>query len=100
ITSRRRHTISDRDWSSDVCSSDLAEADKAAEKALAIKPESAPDHLEIARRLEDIPRLSKWAEAEYRQVLTIVMPGSQHDFTARRSEERRVGKEWWALGGR
>jgi tetratricopeptide (TPR) repeat protein len=60
-----------------------AEADKAAGKALAIKPESAPEHLEIARRLEDIPRLSKWAEAEYRQVLTIVMPGSQHDFTAR-----------------
>src|SRR5262245_50404708 len=60
-----------------------AEADKTAEKALAIKPESAPEHLEIARRLEDIPRLSKWAEAEYRQVLTIVMPGSQHDFTAR-----------------
>jgi hypothetical protein len=60
-----------------------AKADSAAEKALAIKPESAPDHLEIARRLEDIPRLSKWAEAEYRQVLTIVMPGSQHEFTAR-----------------
>src|SRR5947207_13143998 len=60
-----------------------AEADKAAEKALAIKPESASEHLEIARRLEDIPRLSKWAEAEYRQVLTIVMPGSQHDFSAR-----------------
>ncbi len=60
-----------------------AEAEKAAEKALAIKPESASDHLEIARRLEDIPRLSKWAEAEYRQVLAIVMPGSQHDFTAR-----------------
>ncbi len=59
------------------------EADKAAEKALAIKPESASEHLEIARRLEDTPRLSKWAEAEYRQVLTIVMPGSQHDFSAR-----------------
>src|SRR3989440_3043015 len=27
FSSRRRHTISDRDWSSDVCSSDLAEAD-------------------------------------------------------------------------
>jgi tetratricopeptide (TPR) repeat protein len=60
-----------------------AEADKAAEKALAIKPESAAEHLEIARKLEDIPRLSKWAEAEYRQVLSIVMPGSQHDFSAR-----------------
>ena len=24
FSSRRRHTISDRDWSSDVCSSDLA----------------------------------------------------------------------------
>src|SRR5216683_4179452 len=26
FSSRRRHTISDRDWSSDVCSSDLASA--------------------------------------------------------------------------
>src|SRR6478672_12987140 len=30
FSSRRRHTRSDRDWSSDVCSSDLAEVDKCA----------------------------------------------------------------------
>src|SRR2546428_7151093 len=29
FSSRRRHTISDRDWSSDVCSSDLARDDYA-----------------------------------------------------------------------
>src|SRR5712664_1190535 len=30
VSRRRRHTISDRDWSSDVCSSDLEKADQSA----------------------------------------------------------------------
>src|SRR2546428_2935669 len=40
FSSRRRHTRSDRDWSSDVCSSDLVRVPVAAGGAFA-----APDHL-------------------------------------------------------
>src|SRR5206468_7511424 len=67
FSSRRRHTRSDRDWSSDVCSSDLRGGDRTG-----------------LRRLAPVPRPAARAEA----------PGQ-----ARRSEERRVGKEcrsrWW-----
>src|SRR2546421_11059038 len=38
FSSRRRHTRSDRDWSSDVCSSDLAAARTAWERATPVGP--------------------------------------------------------------
>src|SRR5439155_16177590 len=59
------------------------EADKVAEKALALKPEVAREHLQMARELDETPRLAKWAEAEYRQVLASATAGSQEDFSAR-----------------
>src|SRR5699024_11935560 len=43
VSSRRRHTRSKRDWSSDVCSSDLARRDKqTAEKAVYLFAVSSP----------------------------------------------------------
>src|SRR5699024_11820877 len=92
FSSRRRHTRSKRDWSSDVCSSDLrsfhcpgicfctvggfsAAGFHAAGKPAAKKEQGQ----EISR--EKIPRFSS---------LSLSHP---------RSEERRVGKEWrssWA----
>lgn len=59
------------------------QAELAAGKALALKPESVEDHLVIAHELEDIPFLAKWAEGEYRQVVQIATPGSRHDFLGR-----------------
>src|SRR2546421_4090986 len=45
FSSRRRHTRSDRDWSSDVCSSDLS------------RIENGDDNIGIAGR--DVPRLRR-----------------------------------------
>src|SRR5438105_8408068 len=66
FSSRRRHTRSTRDWSSDVCSSDLSEA-------VAIS---------LWDRKEDADNYNRDI---YPQVLTTLAKV--------RSEERRVGKE-------
>src|SRR5438128_9674358 len=63
FSSRRRHTRCYRDWSSDVCSSDLPPA-----------PPARPAPLQATPRKPSRPQASrKWASS--------------------RSEERRVGKE-------
>src|SRR2546422_7376143 len=80
FSSRRRHTRCSRDWSSDVCSSDLPQ-----------QP--------FTRTLPLLTRLSHWA---FRAVLrgwillmrVLVWLGGRVDWqTGGRSEERRVGKE-------
>src|SRR5438874_12769564 len=84
FSSRRRHTISLRDWSSDVCTSDLppsraSRRDRSRREVLRYQTTDrgcAP----AARR----PRLSAARRPRARE----------------RSEERRVGKEWrcrWSL---
>src|SRR2546421_9406620 len=66
FSSRRRHTRSDRDWSSDVCSSDLLIVD--------------------GNPLQDVRALSS--------ISTVFMKGERVVRTELfRSEERRVGKE-------
>src|SRR5699024_11648955 len=65
FSSRRRHTRSKRDWSSDVCSSDLKEV-------------AAKDGLEI----------------EIKVFSDYIIPNTALDEGQLRSEERRVGKEW------
>src|SRR5206468_8520329 len=71
FSSRRRHTRSDRDWSSDVCSSDLrfVQLDEKGAKEIAKDPAGYKASLEaslaVLRRVDWTPR----------------------------SEERRVGKE-------
>src|SRR5438067_4365969 len=74
FSSRRRHTRSKRDWSSDVCSSDLCNI------------------LSMLRILQHFGAL---------HIATIVLPGGQQKMALQeclscpqeRSEERRVGKE-------
>src|SRR5690606_40330012 len=73
FSSRRRHTRFSRDWSSDVCSSDLRHTcRRQARRGRLLRPPSP------ARGRTALPRSSRSA----------------------RSEERRVGKEcrsrWWA----
>src|SRR5690606_39630569 len=92
FSSRRRHTRFSRDWSSDVCSSDLAETqqllDTAAEETGASQvkvtlpggPDIATVSLssgEAAAKVTDEDEFTAWVRDHY---------------ATERSEERRVGK--------
>src|SRR5207253_8435595 len=82
FSSRRRHTRWPRDWSSDVCSSDLSADIKASYDRLRAPPAGVSS--------PRAPTLASIATIETPDPLTVVF----------RSEERRVGKEcrsWWSL---
>src|SRR5207245_6635078 len=101
FSSRRRHTRCYRDWSSDVCSSDLWEVARATARDSAFVPALLSDILPPwARPRPDLsasrpaapppPVGTRWRQA--------VWPSNRP-----RSEERRVGKEgrgggWGGLG--
>src|SRR5687768_18563906 len=84
FSSRRRHTRCSRDWSSDVCSSDLVEA-----------PEVLTEHrgrveAGIGGHEHDLHLLGQ----------SRLEPAQRNRDVGHRSEERRVGKECrarWAL---
>src|SRR5207249_7704553 len=82
FSSRRRHTRSKRDWSSDVCSSDL-------EKIWDFQPGDDPLDREIAAQMRG-KRLPAIGNVEIS-----IMEETQSRW---RSEERRVGKEGRARG--
>src|SRR5690606_40303007 len=90
FSSRRRHTRFSRDWSSDVCSSDLL---------LALDP--GDDRRERADRdADDEQRLDEGREQLLHQAVPPPSgrPSGGSESKSRpanaRSEERRVGKEW------
>src|SRR5438067_10537036 len=92
FSSRRRHTRSKRDWSSDVCSSDLSELPHIVIRVLA--NESARHHVELLLdHLGDLARGERIAE------LPVVL-GDRLVPPRQRSEERRVGKECRSRWGR
>src|SRR2546422_4854678 len=83
FSSRRRHTRCSRDWSSDVCSSDLANG-----RAQLAKPTKEAQHMWMAPQLGE--------SADLREFITkITDKVASHILILdyRRSEERRVGKE-------
>src|SRR5207302_5320331 len=85
FSSRRRHTRFSRDWSSDVCSSDLFKTEAAHCNPVAHRerqPERAVARSSHAQRSAAAERQSESVGAD-----------------AARSEERRVGKEWSSGGG-
>src|SRR5438105_7278343 len=87
FSSRRRHTRSTRDWSSDVCSSDL--------NLLGIKEPAA---VQIAAVWIELLILAALAAVGFwrwnpQNLTTGVPPGSLGGVIGGRSEERRVGKE-------
>src|SRR5206468_9792140 len=92
--SRRRHTRSDRDWSSDVCSSDLrglaATANHFARESHMdeLADALALDPLEFRRRNIKDPRLRAVLDAAAARFGWGAAPRSEKG----RSEERRVGK--------
>src|SRR5206468_8929202 len=99
FSSRRRHTRSDRDWSSDVCSSDL-EKYKDDQKEI----ESEAHKLEQEVALEQ-KRADRFDLGEvFLEIALVVssitlLSGKRMFWQLGRSEERRVGKEcgcrWW-----
>src|SRR5437868_13495632 len=81
FSSRRRHTRSKRDWSSDVCSSDLDC------RGLVLLSPVRSEQYRVLTVCDSIVAEDERHAAELREVL-------DHP----RSEERRVGKEcrsWW-----
>src|SRR5206468_7823051 len=96
FSSRRRHTRSDRDWSSDVCSSDLELLDARG----------------VEVRGDDADLCGEWPIGQLREILLLQHSSGttglqkgvalSHEAVLNqlgRSEERRVGKEctarWW-----
>src|SRR5206468_6296585 len=92
FSSRRRHTRSDRDWSSDVCSSDLDARPRDPRRLLV----PAAGRLLLAHAAARLPalahRLLPGPPLEDRRRLAAV--ARAHPRRGARSEERRVGKEW------
>src|SRR5437868_12658500 len=91
FSSRRRHTRSKRDWSSDVCSSDLVHALDADELALDAGLQPFLDRLaaevpeiDLAEVDAQFGHLAKWAALEMRDLFDD-LPDSE--VPVRRSEE-------------
>src|SRR2546422_6998750 len=83
FSSRRRHTRCSRDWSSDVCSSDLSPmATRLVLLFLGALSLACAEERTVAPPLAP-PSLS----------LQGALPAAASQFYAQRSEERRVGKE-------
>src|SRR5690606_40611066 len=100
-----RHTRFSRDWSSDVCSSDLV-ADRHSITTLRVRY-AETDAMQVAYYANyfvwfevgrtDLLRQLGWTYREMEEA-GILLPVTEAD--CRRSEERRVGKERRAGGGR
>src|SRR5690606_39795067 len=86
FSSRRRHTRFSRDWSSDVCSSDLGLSGRGRQQ---IKPRTTGFPQQLDGQLFDAPALvvKKVKDCAFNPV------GIMAEITGQRSEERRVGKE-------
>src|SRR5690606_40642141 len=92
FSSRRRHTRFSRDWSSDVCSSDLKETlvvagqlinELVAKKGVKLLPVDS-EHSAIFQCLTG---------EESNPIEKIILTASGGPFRGKRSEERRVGKD-------
>src|SRR5207253_8106656 len=97
FSSRRRHTRWPRDWSSDVCSSDLQFTQRGWVNTLPSSVNIAADRAAVSAieaKLSGVARLSDCWETPSRVGVPVSRAAS-----ATRSEERRVGKEWRAQWG-
>src|SRR5205814_6392748 len=90
FSSRRRHTRCLSDWSSDVCSSDLAQASSATIRASGIPAEAAKENADVQLVLL---ALQPGEKTFYAFVIVFGIA-----FKNQRSEERRVGKECRSRG--
>src|SRR5207248_7754263 len=94
FSSRRRHTRSYGDWSSDVCSSDLSNRSRneiiIAENAIG-RVDSDPAG---PRQKNFRPRMQRAFGATNFLIRFTQISGDDSRCQTERSEERRVGKEW------
>src|SRR5690606_39567816 len=88
FSSRRRHTRFSRDWSSDVCSSDLSKASVVEACSSYLTGDGTPKsvlfHTKRSARLSPLAAFRGYVSKKV---------------FSKRSEERRVGKEcrsWWS----
>src|SRR5206468_8494370 len=98
FSSRRRHTRSDRDWSSDVCSSDLFRGERAEliDLSKKITAEALGEILELKSTINTmVDQLRAFASEVTRVAREVGTEGR----LGGRSEERRGGKEERAEGG-
>src|SRR5690606_40793513 len=98
-SSRRRHTRFSRDWSSDVCSSDLPLELACAVEDLIVGLELlAADAVQrLVLTGVDVSAVVEGLEEDLHAALMALLRGADEVV---RSEERRVGKEWrpgWSL---
>src|SRR5206468_4567064 len=98
----RRHTRSDRDWSSDVCSSDLGhlvDPDLSRKRASLSedREEQEEDHLAVSLA-EDEPFELGMDLREHARAHALEVGHGPVVREDPRSEERRVGKEWRSEG--
>src|SRR5207253_5024005 len=84
FSSRRRHTRWPRDWSSDVCSSDL----------FALRGQRLKPAIAIRIRISHQDNFPFDADAVLTQQIVIFRVSAVRVDDFCRSEERRVGKEW------
>src|SRR2546430_11813539 len=97
FSSRRRHTIVDCDWSSDVCSSDLASSSRSPTFASAAAAPAASSAACVPP--SPVAGLVAWALSP--RIVTRPFPQlSTAGRSNTRSEERRVGKECRSRGPR
>src|SRR3989440_4608285 len=85
FSSRRRHTRSDRDWSSDVCSSDLGCGDESLTSL--VRKGTISGTVTFAKLFAAPPSPAGQHAAP------AGFPRAARPLAAKRSEERRVGKE-------
>src|SRR5256885_13329422 len=88
FSSRRRHTRLQGDWSSDVCSSDLA----------GIARKLIDAGVQDSKRIGSDARIRELADAIRKDTLglvdtVLIGPAKYNELYQKRSEERRVGKE-------
>src|SRR5207249_5046048 len=88
FSSRRRHTRSKRDWSSDVCSSDLSPAEKSHKIIVYLARIPTPRTKPATGQAHFLRRHIAWKPKTNAQHQQQVKGASMV-----RSEERRVGKE-------
>src|SRR5690606_41095450 len=99
---RRRHTRFSRDWSSDVCSSDLTSVPVAAIQSLLRSRALADGSSEVfvaANAGSDIARFRLDASNTVQALPPVAVGSGFSAWLPGRSEERRVGKEGRAVVG-
>src|SRR5690606_41095112 len=97
---RRRHTRFSRDWSSDVCSSDLRDFEKRIVKVtkMELPGEAVQFKMAPIERLQELKRIAKKKNTAKKAGVMVLFYPAENLETHLRSEERRVGKECKSRG--